>query len=116
MDPYQDTAELNTMLDRDRRSAAQKRDAAQARITAAAGADALPQVTQEAASTIDYFTGRHDAHDFVLEDLEGAHHPDELMSFLDQGLIDYIANADSLQKVKGFSAVVNEINDFRLSC
>lgn len=111
----QETAELNAMLARARSTAAQERNAARKRIDAAAGTDSISQVVREEAATIEYFTGRHDAHDFVLEDMEANLHPEDLVSFLDQALTNYIADADSLQKVKGFSSVVTEVNDFRLS-
>ncbi|PZU01304.1 MAG: hypothetical protein DI630_12595 [Gordonia sp. (in: high G+C Gram-positive bacteria)] len=73
----------------------------------------VAQVMREETDLIDYLTGRHD---FVLEDMEASLHPDDLCSFLDQRLTEYIASADSLQKVKGFSSVAVEVNDFRLSC
>lgn len=115
MDIDQDTAEMNAMLANHRRRAAQEREEATKRLAAAAGADALDQVQREATATIDHCTGRHDACDFVLEDMEASIDPEEIVSFLDQRLTEYIADADSLQKVKGFSAVVVEVNDYRLS-
>lgn len=115
MDIENDTAAMNAMLANHRRRAAQERDEAAQSVAAAAGTDALDQVQRQATVTIDYFTGRHDACTFVLDDMEASIDPEEIGSFLDQRLTEYIADADSLQKVKGFSSVVAEVNDFRLS-
>lgn len=109
----QDTADMNTMLANDRLRAAQEREEATKRLADAAGTDAQGQ--REATATIEFSTGRHDACSFVLEDMEANVDPEEIISFLDQRLTEYIADADSLQKVKGFSSVVVEVNDFRLS-
>lgn len=96
--------------------AAQVEQARQVEQVEQVGQAQVGQVIREETDLIDYLTGRHDAHDFVLEDMEGSLHPDDLCSFLEQHLTEYIASADSLQKVKGFNSVAVEVNDFRLSC
>ena len=94
--PHDRTPDLHTWLTDSKARTRSERDAAATQPT----------------DTSEFLSGRVDCQTFTLDELDQGVTADDIMGLVDQSVTDYIASADSLQRVKGYASMAADIYDF----